>query len=162
MLTAAAHPDLFRGLILVEAAPGGPKPRVPQEIGAWLDSWPVPFPSREAAVPFFGGGPVGEGWAAGLERHEDGWRPRFDRDVMVASVAENARRSFRSAWRHVACPTLVVLAGSSFVPAADIDAMLGERPETRAVCLPGTGHDVHLERPGVLHGLLVDFFEDLT
>ncbi|MFH9826622.1 alpha/beta fold hydrolase [Streptomyces bobili] len=48
MLTAAAHPGLVRALVLVEAGPGGPNPDGPADIGGWLDSWPTPFPSREA------------------------------------------------------------------------------------------------------------------
>ncbi|WP_030751060.1 alpha/beta fold hydrolase [Streptomyces sp. NRRL S-31] len=162
MLTAAAHPGLVRALVLVEAAPGDPDPTAPGTVGAWLDSWPVPFPSRRAAVSFFGGGPVGEGWAAGLERHEDGWRPRFDRDVMVASLAENARRSSRPEWRRVGCPTLAVFAQSSLIPERDVDAMLGQRPRTLSASVPGTGHDLHLERPEVLHGLLEGFLIDLV
>ncbi|MEU2437197.1 alpha/beta hydrolase [Streptomyces rubradiris] len=157
LLTAAAHPALVRALVLVEAAPRAPDPRAPVTIGAWLDSWPVPFPSRAAAVSFFGGGPVGEGWAAGLERHEDGWRPRFDRDVMVAALAETARRSSLPAWRRVGCPALAVFARSSLIPGPDIDAMLAGRPPTVAVSVPGTGHDLHLERPDVLHALLEGF-----
>ncbi|WP_225823591.1 alpha/beta fold hydrolase [Streptomyces naphthomycinicus] len=162
MLTAAAHPALVRALVLVEAAPGDPDPQAPQDIGAWLDSWPVPFPSRAAAASFFGGGPAGEGWAAGLERREDGWHARFDRGVMVAALAENAVRSSRPAWRQVGCPTLVVLAQSGIIPGPDVDAMLGQRPETLAVSLPGTGHDLHLERPEVLHGLLETFLADVA
>lgn len=105
MLAAAAQPELVRALVLIEAGPGGPNPSGPADIGAWLDSWPTPFPSRESAVEFFGGGPVGEGWAAGLEERDAKWWPRFDRDVMVHSLAENARRSFWREWEQVACPT---------------------------------------------------------
>jgi pimeloyl-ACP methyl ester carboxylesterase len=117
MLAAAAHPDVVRALALVEASPGGPNRNGPLDIGRWLDSWPTPFPSREAAVAFHGGGgggPVGEGWAAGLEERDGGLWPRFNRDVMVNSLAENAQRSFRREWAQVVCPTLVVLAESSF------------------------------------------------
>lgn len=32
--------------------------------------------------------------------------------------------------------------------------MLRLRPETRAVSIPGTGHDVHLEAPEALYGAL--------
>ncbi|MEV0224926.1 alpha/beta hydrolase [Streptomyces sp. NPDC050704] len=162
MLTAAAHPELVRALVLIEAAPGDPNPQTPKDIGTWLGSWPIPFPSRQAAVAFFGGGPVGEGWAAGLEERDDGWHPRIDRDVMVASLADNAQRSFRPAWRHVTCPALVVLAQSSFISESDIDAMLEQRPETRAMSVPGTGHDLHLEQPEALHSMLLGFLEDLT
>jgi pimeloyl-ACP methyl ester carboxylesterase len=162
MLTASAHPELVRALILVEAAPGAPNPDTPKNIGTWLDSWPVPFPSREAAAVFFGGGPVGRGWAAGLEERDDGWRPRFDRDVMVASLADTARRSFQPAWRHVTCPTLVVLAESSFISESDIDEMLGQRPSILTTTVLGTGHDLHLEQPEVLHAMLAEFLEPLV
>uniref|UniRef100_UPI0006E1BD86 alpha/beta fold hydrolase n=1 Tax=Peterkaempfera griseoplana TaxID=66896 RepID=UPI0006E1BD86 len=94
MLAAAAHPELVRALALVEAGPGRPDPDGLVGIGTWLDSWPVPFPSPEAAAAFLGGGPVGAGWAAGLEEREGGWWPRFDREVMVGSLAENVQRSF--------------------------------------------------------------------
>ncbi|MFE0252510.1 alpha/beta fold hydrolase [Streptomyces sp. NPDC059010] len=162
MLTAAAHPGLVGALVLVEAGPGGPNPDAPEDIGGWLDSWPTPFPTREAAAAFLGGGPVGAGWAAGLEEREDGWWPRFDRDVMVGSLAENARRSFWPEWARITCPTLVVLAQSGIIPAQEADRMLGQRPATRSMSIPGTGHDLHLERPEVLYNALSDFLANLA
>ncbi|WP_328863060.1 alpha/beta fold hydrolase [Streptomyces sp. NBC_00306] len=162
MLTAAAYSELVRALVLVEAGPGGPDPDAAAGIGGWLDTWPTPFPSREAAAAFFGGGPVGAGWAAGLEVREDGWWPRFARDVMVCSVAEAAERSYLPEWKRVACPTLVVLAQSSFVPVREADEMLRQGPATVAMSIPGTGHDLHLEQPGVLHAALEDFLDGLA
>ncbi|MET9604882.1 alpha/beta hydrolase [Streptomyces sp. NPDC006512] len=162
MLTAAAHPGLIRGLVLVEAGPGGSGPDVPAMIGGWLDSWPLPFPSREAAVLFLGGGRVGEGWASGLVERDGGWWPRFDRDVMVDSLAENARGPFWNEWATVGCPTLAVLGQSGIIPPREADDMLRRRPDTLAVSVPGTGHDVHLEQPDVLHRLLTEFLEALT
>ncbi|MEU4302653.1 alpha/beta hydrolase [Kitasatospora aureofaciens] len=159
MLTAAAHPEHVRALALVEAGPGGPNPTIAAEAGRWLDSWPLPFPSRGAAVAFLGGGRVGEGWAAGLEERDAQWWPRFDRDVMVASLAENARRSFWQEWEQVACPALLVLGQSSFIPVREVDEMLARRPGTLAASVPGTGHDVHLEQPEVLHRLLSEFLD---
>ncbi len=161
MLTAAAHPDLIRALVLVEAAPGDASPQTPKDIGAWLDSWPVPFPSRAAAAEFFGGGPAGQGWAAGLEEVGDGLRPRFDADVMVASLAETGERGFRGEWLQVRCPTLAVFGQSSFVPAADVDEMLARRPGTWAASVPGTGHDLHLERPQALYAVVREFLGSL-
>ncbi|MFB7025286.1 MULTISPECIES: alpha/beta fold hydrolase [unclassified Streptomyces] len=157
MLAAAEHPGLFRALVLVEAGPGGPNPAVQAEIGGWLDSWPTPFPSREAAVEFLGGGAVGEGWAAGLTERDGGWWPRFERDVMVASLAENARRSFWDEWSNVTCPTLTVLGQGGIIPPPDIAEMLRRRPETSALSVPGAGHDVHLERPDALRHALREF-----
>ncbi|MES9510347.1 alpha/beta hydrolase [Streptomyces sp. NPDC000609] len=162
MLTAAAHPGLVRALVLIEAGPGGPNPNGPADIGGWLDSWPTPFPSYEAAAAFLGGGAVGAGWAAGLEEREGGWWPRFDRDVMVSSLAENAQRSFRHEWEKITCPTLVVLAQSSFIPAQEADEMVRQRPVTASLSIPGTSHDLHLEQPETLHTVLSDFLQSLV
>ncbi|MFJ3876960.1 alpha/beta fold hydrolase [Streptomyces sp. NPDC090077] len=161
MLTAAAHPGLVRALVLVEAAPGGPTPDTPAEIGGWFDSWPMPFPSRDAAVRFLGGGRVGEGWADGLEERDGGWWPRFDADVLLASLAENARRAFWDEWAEVTCPTLAVFGQNGIIPPEDADRMLRQRPETVAVSVPGTGHDVHLERPDTVRRLLAEFLDGI-
>jgi pimeloyl-ACP methyl ester carboxylesterase len=162
MLTAAAHPELVRGLVLIEAGPGGSHPSDPVKIGQWLDSWHTPFPSRENAVQFFGGGRVGEGWAAGLEERHDGWWPRFDRDVMVRSLLENARRSFWHEWRQIMCPTLVILAQSSMIPGHEVDEMLRQRPATVTMSIPATGHDLHLQQPNAVHAALSGFLKDLA
>ncbi|MEW1721962.1 alpha/beta hydrolase [Streptomyces sp. NPDC093109] len=166
MLTAAAHPGLVAALVLLEAGPGAPDPDTPARIGGWLDSWPTPFPSREAAVEFLGGGRVGEGWAAGLEENDGGWWPRFDRDVMVRSLAENAGRSSWDEWASIACPVLVVLGQHGIIPPREAEDMLLRRPGTVAVSIPGTGHDVHLERPDklaqILRGFLRGFHREIT
>ncbi|MGW2105742.1 alpha/beta fold hydrolase, partial [Streptomyces sp. NPDC001948] len=130
-------------------------------IGSWLDTWPTPFPTRQAAVRFLGGGPVGEGWAAGLEERDGGWWPRFDRDVMVGSLAENVRRSYWDEWAGVACPTLTVLGQSGIITPQEADGMFRQRPHTVAVSIPGTGHDVHLERPDVLRQVLQGFLSEV-
>jgi pimeloyl-ACP methyl ester carboxylesterase len=162
MLAAAAHPELVRALVVIEAGPGGPDPKVQQNIGRWLDSWPLPFPTRQRAAEFFGGGPAGEGWAAGLEERDRGWWPRFDRDVMIRSLAENAQRSFWREWEQISCPTVVIFAQSSFIPAPEADQMLRQRPGTIAMSIPGTSHDLHLEQPAALHAAISDFLGNLA
>ncbi|GAA4054431.1 alpha/beta hydrolase [Actinomadura miaoliensis] len=161
MLVAAARLELPRALVLIEAGPGDPTPNAPADIGAWLDSWPIPFPSRASAAEFFGGGPVGEAWAAGLEKRDTGWWPRFDRDVMVDSLAETARRSFWHEWSQISCPTLLILAEASFLPAQEAEQMLRIRPATVAMSIPHTGHDLHLQRPDTLHTVLLEFLNGL-
>ncbi|MFE0651879.1 alpha/beta fold hydrolase [Streptomyces sp. NPDC059534] len=164
-LTAAAHPGLARALVLVEAGPGGADPDVSAGIGDWLRGWPVPFPSREAAVAHLGGSKrlVGEGWADGLEERDGGLRPRFDPDVMVRSLDVIGARSFWDEWAAVACPVLAVLGhgGESgqggIIGGEEYAEMARIRPGLHGVSVPGAGHDVHLERPEVLHRLIVDF-----
>lgn len=158
LLTAAARPDLVRALVLVEAGPKGPAPELPGKIGTWLDSWPVPFASADAAVRFFGGGPAGLAWAAGLQVRPDGLYPRIDRDVMVGCVAESAVRSFWEEWDQVRCPTLVVRGEAGAI------AGVGSRRDARTPpCRDagrgrrGAGHDVHLDSPAELHALIEEF-----
>ncbi|WP_181446564.1 alpha/beta fold hydrolase [Streptomyces sp. NTH33] len=124
--------------------------------GCWaaVTRWPL--------LPSFGGGPVGEGWAAGLEERDGGWWPRFDRDVRANSPAENARRSFWDEWKRIVCPTLAVLAQSGTIAPHEVDGMLRQGPVTQAVSIPGTGHDLHLEQPGTLYTLLSGFLDELA
>ncbi|WP_306326277.1 alpha/beta fold hydrolase [Streptomyces venezuelae] len=162
LLTAAAHPALPRALVLVEAGPGGANAGVQEQIGGWLRAWPVPFPTREVAAAYLGGGrePVGEGWARGLEERPDGLWPRFDPEVMVRSLDEIATRSFWDEWAAITCPTLTVLGQGEqggIISGAEYAEMVRLRPSLHGASLPGTGHDVHLERPDVLHRLIVDF-----
>ncbi|MFF5567279.1 alpha/beta fold hydrolase [Streptomyces sp. NPDC012623] len=157
MLAAAAHPDLWHALTLVEAGPEGPRPQLPYRIGSWLDSWPVPFPSVEAAADFFGGGPAGRAWADGLAAHPDGLRPRVDREVMVACVAEPARRSFWTEWERVRCPTLVVRGAAGFMSAAEAAKMRARRPGTVVRVVQSAAHDVHLDRPEALGETIEEF-----
>lgn len=50
MLTAARYPDLVDRLVMIEASPGGPNPTAAAVAARWLTTWPVPFPTCDAAV----------------------------------------------------------------------------------------------------------------
>ncbi|MFH9723296.1 alpha/beta fold hydrolase [Streptomyces sp. NPDC017254] len=167
LLTAAAHPGLPRALVVVEAGPDGANPAVQEQIGSWLRAWPVPFPSRKAAAAYLGGGkdPVGEGWARGLEARADGFWPRFDPEVMVRSLAENATRAFWDEWAALSCPALAVLGQGEqggIISGEEYAEMVRLRAGLHGASVPGTGHDVHLERPGTLHRLIVGFLRDIS
>jgi pimeloyl-ACP methyl ester carboxylesterase len=56
MRLAAARPDLVRALVVAEASPepADDPDAAAADVAASLRRWPVPFPSREAAVAFFG------------------------------------------------------------------------------------------------------------
>jgi len=162
MLVAAQRPAMVRALVLAEAGPGGPDTDGPARVGRWLDSWPVPFTSADAAVEFFGGGRAGRGWAAGLQACADGWRPRFDRDVMVESLAENARRSYWPEWQQVRCPTLLVRGEHGIIPPEHASEMVRRgRAVTVVADIPGAGHDVHLENPAAIARAMREFLRVL-
>ncbi|MFJ7270923.1 alpha/beta fold hydrolase [Streptomyces sp. NPDC099050] len=164
MLTAAAHPDLVRGLVLIDAGAARADPDTPEQIGGWLDSWPLPFPSLAEAHTFLTGqGLNGEAWAAGLEQRADGWYPRFERSVMVGAIAENGTRDWWPQWRAVRCPTLLVIGEKGIIPPEESVRMLDSADPstaTTAVSVPGSGHDVHLDRPAAVHSLLSAFLTE--
>jgi len=66
-LLAARRPELVRGLVVVEATPAA-DPDASGTVRRWLESWPLPFASREQALTFFGEDtPWAVAWVAGLE-----------------------------------------------------------------------------------------------
>lgn len=160
LAAARRHPRVV-GAVLVEAGPAGSTPEDVAGVAGWLRGWPAPFASREAAVSYFGGGAVGEGWAAGLERRDGGWWPRFDAGVLAASLAENAVRSWWEEWDAVDVPLLAVLGQHGIIDDGQWDGMARRQPALRGVCLPGAGHDVHLERPGEVYGLVGAFLREV-
>ncbi|MFF1444576.1 alpha/beta fold hydrolase [Streptomyces sp. NPDC058295] len=162
MLTAAAHPGLVRALVLVEAGSGGPYPNGPVDIGGWLDSWPTPLPSRwnGSRIPRRRTGRCRLGGRAGRTRRQMVASLRPGRD---GPLAGGERPAFLLARMDTGrMPHLVVLAQSSFIPAQEADEMLRQRPATIAMSIPGTGHDLHLEQPGILHTALSGFLEGLA
>jgi pimeloyl-ACP methyl ester carboxylesterase len=162
LLAAAARSALLSAAVLVEAGPARTTPGTVAEVGGWLRAWPAPFPTREAAVAHLGGGPVGEGWADGLEVRDDGLWPRFDPEVMTASLAENTGRDRWEEWAAIAVPVLAVLGRHGIVPAEEYERMAGRQPaRLYGSGVPGTGHDLHLERPEVLHAVIADFLSGL-
>ena len=146
-LVAAHRPDLISGVIVAESTPAA-GPRARADMKHWLESWPVPFRSREAALAFFGGDTLrGRAWVDGLEACADGLRSRFDDDVMLASLEEVVTRDYWQEWESVRCPALVVRAGNG-VPRHLALWMIERQPNATLVEIDDAGHDLHLEQPG--------------
>lgn len=168
LMVAAQHPDCVRSLVLADAFPGdgGDGDAAAQSIGAALRGWPMPFASQEAAASFFrerfGGDLAGRAWADGLEQAADGWRPRFDIDVMVETLREAHIHSTWADWESVCCPVLVVRAGHGLLSPDRARGMLARLPRARIVELPGAQHDLHLDRPAEWRAVLSDFLATLS
>ncbi|MFD3971918.1 alpha/beta fold hydrolase [Streptomyces cyaneofuscatus] len=126
--------------------------------GTWSRS---PTISASPPAAFFGGGAAGRAWAAGLAPGPGGLHPRVDRDVMVATVQENAQRDFWDAWDEVRCPVLVVRAGKGMLKQREADRMAERRPGTRIAVVPEAGHDVHLDDPGAVFGDMAAFLAEV-
>jgi pimeloyl-ACP methyl ester carboxylesterase len=162
LLVAAEHPELVRGLVIADASPAEGNDDDVAEVSEALARWPVPFPSREAAVDFFGGPSLSaEAWADGLEQRGGGWWPRFDIEVMVRTLREAIRQPYWREWERVRCPVLIVRAGNGIIPAADAQAMTNRLPGTRLVEFAGAEHDLHLDRPAEWRDAVGEFLNSL-
>ncbi|SNY66681.1 alpha/beta fold hydrolase [Paractinoplanes atraurantiacus] len=144
MLTAAWHPDLVGRLVMLEAGVGGGERA---ELGRYFASWPLPFPTLEAAASFLGPKPITGAWLADLEERDGGWWPRFDADVMQAAIDPVTAVARWAEWEQIIAPTLLVTGEKGIVPATETEQMLAVRPETAHAVIAGAGHDAHLEQP---------------
>jgi len=162
-LAASARPDLVSALVVVEATPNREGPEVAEQIADYFDSWPLPFPSEEAAVTFFGGESLrARAWARNLVAGPDGLEPAFDADVLVAAIAGALERDHWDAWRALAVPTLLVRGATGELSAEEAAAMSGAVPSARIVVIPGAGHDVHLDAPEAWRAAVEGFLAGLN
>ncbi|MBB5495646.1 alpha/beta fold hydrolase [Nocardiopsis metallicus] len=156
MLTASARPDLVERLTLLECHPGGDGPETATRIGAFLASWPVPFPSREAARAFLGPDALSAVWVADLVETPEGFVPRFDPAVMEATM-EGLREPRWSEWEGLRVPTLAVFAEFGIFTDAQTRELTDRRPATRRADLEEEFHDAHLIPEGPWLPVLKDW-----
>jgi pimeloyl-ACP methyl ester carboxylesterase len=129
MLVAATRPDLVRRLVLLEGDEGGGSPEQTLALEAFFWSWPVPF---------------ADAWAADLEQRGDGLYPRFEVDVMVATIAAVAHPRWEE-WASVTAPTLVVYADNGMFTEAQKSRFVAHRDGVTRVDLADASHDAHLD-----------------
>jgi pimeloyl-ACP methyl ester carboxylesterase len=112
-LVAARRPDLVSALVVADATPT-PDATVQRDIREWLESWPVPFPTLHAAREWFQASTLdADAWSEVLAEQDDGYRPVFEIEAMVASVEDQATCDYWSEWSSIRVPTLTVAAGAS-------------------------------------------------
>ena len=156
-LLAARHPDLVHALVVVEAQASA-SPDGMAALRTWLRTFPVPFLTAEAARAFMqGSGFPGEAWRELLYERPDGWSPRFDVDGAIESTVDLGGRSYWDEWRTIRCPTLVVGGSDRELAQAELEAMAACLPDGCYTLVEGAGHNVHLDRADVWHGLLEAF-----
>ena len=147
-LAASQRPALVHALVVVEATPAAEDPDVALQVSAYLSSWPLPFPSIEAATEFFGGESTrARAWARNLVAAPDGLRPAFDVPALEAAMSAALARDHWDEWRALAVPTLLVRGERGEVSAADAEEMAAANRWVETVEVPGAGHDVHLDSP---------------
>jgi len=158
MLTAAAHPGLVSGLVMLEAGVGGRgDDDYPARLGAWFASWPVPFRDARAAAEFLGSTPIARSWVDDLEERAGGLWPRFEPEVMQAAIEAVAESPRWAQWAQVKAPTLLVRGRNGTTTVDEVSRMVEMRPEVEHAVIPDAGHDAHLERPDEWARLLNGF-----
>ncbi|WP_307482230.1 alpha/beta fold hydrolase [Microbacterium trichothecenolyticum] len=144
MLVAAWHPRLVRRLVLLESDAGGGTPESIAAMGEYFRSWPIPFADRAAAVDALGDEPLARAWVADLEERADGLHPRFDPDVMVATMGHVVTPRWDD-WSQVAAPTLVVYADNGMFIEEQKAAFVAGNGNATRIDLAGASHDAHLD-----------------
>jgi pimeloyl-ACP methyl ester carboxylesterase len=156
MLLAAWHPHLVDRLVLLEATAAGFDPSGAKRLGDYFRSWTLPFKSRAAAVEALGGSSFVQAVSADLEERQDGFWPRFDPDVMEATM-EFVSEPRWAEWGSVASRVLTVFAENGYFTPEERRAFLTARPGTESCELKGVGHDAHLEDPAAWLSILIEF-----
>jgi pimeloyl-ACP methyl ester carboxylesterase len=133
----ARRPDLLRGVVLVDASPVGGGEQVEEAVSTTAEAlreWPASFSSRSEAETFFAGrfgeGLAAEAWTSGLERGGDGWRSRFDVEVIAQTSREAISAPSWEEWERVQCPALVVRAGNGVVEPETANDMTERLPRS--------------------------------
>lgn len=159
MLVAASRPDLVRKLVLLECNEGGGSADEHSALGDYFRSWEVPFASREEAQTALGDGPLATAWVADLEQRTQGFYPRFDPDVMVATMRAIAQPRWEE-WGRVTAPTLVIYADGGIFTEEQKARFTSRRPNVARVDLAGASHDAHLDAFEVWIDALTAFLVD--
>ncbi|WP_460513205.1 alpha/beta fold hydrolase [Frigoribacterium salinisoli] len=144
MLVAAARPDLIRQLVLLEGDQGSGTAEEHEALGDFFRSWAVPFRDRAAAAAALGDGPLGRAWVEDLEERADGLHPRFDADVLQATIEAVGEQRWAE-WESIDVPTLVLYAdGGMFSEEQKVEFVRRGR-NVRRIDLEGASHDAHLD-----------------
>ena len=144
MLVAAARPDLIRQLVLLEGNQGGGTTDEHRALGDFFRSWAVPFTDRAEAAAALGEGPLERAWVEGLEERADGLYPRFDADVMQATI-EAVGEPRWAEWESVTVPTLVLYADGGMFSEEQKTEFVRRGHAVRRVDLTAASHDAHLD-----------------
>jgi pimeloyl-ACP methyl ester carboxylesterase len=160
MLTAASHPGRVAGLVMLEAGVGGNSDSLHDATVRWLRSWPRTFPNRSAAEDFIGGTEGARtAWADGLDVHGDGLVPRWDVDILEATLDSVHGGPDWDAWDQLSAPTWVVRATDGMLDEGQLARMA--RTSNVTVRIIEGGHDAHLDNPTAWVAVLEDVLAEL-
>ncbi|MFE9248668.1 alpha/beta fold hydrolase [Streptomyces sp. NPDC007088] len=165
---AGRRPDLVRGVVVSDMRASALGVAAQREWVDWLNAWPLPFPTLEAARVWFAeqdpwverpNAARGAFYAEIMTRAGDGWRPEFVKEQMLAS---------REAWVHeahwedlsrVSCPTLVLRGLDGVLGRAEAQEMVRVLPRGTYAEVRDAGHLMHRERPDAWRAVVEPFLE---
>ncbi|MGW5313070.1 alpha/beta fold hydrolase [Nocardia thailandica] len=144
---AATHPARVRALVVEDIAPDFTG-RTAEHWAALIESWPQPFPSREALAEYFG--PVaGRYFERSFTRTEHGYRLHGEVATFRAISEEWGTRDFWTEWKALTVPALLLEGEHTITPPGQMRQMAGTHPDAEYRWVPGAGHLIHDERPEV-------------
>ncbi|WP_258376421.1 alpha/beta fold hydrolase [Curtobacterium sp. MCBD17_028] len=144
MLLAATRPDLVQRLVMLEGNQGGGTAEEHAALGNYFRSWTVPFASRFVAAAALGDSPLKRAWVNDLEERADGLHPRFDADVMQATI-EATEEPRWAEWESIEAPVLVIYADGGMFSEADKSEFVRRGRNVQRVDLGNASHDAHLD-----------------
>ncbi|GGO86876.1 alpha/beta fold hydrolase [Wenjunlia tyrosinilytica] len=153
---AARRPDLVRGLVLSDMRASAYGETSQREWWEWFASWPLPFDSLGQARRWFAeDDPAlerprparGDFFVELMHDGEDGYRPGFSFDHMLATREPWVDEAHWEELAHVTCPALVVRALDGDLGRAEAQEMVRVLPHGRYAEIPDAGHLLHYEQP---------------
>ncbi|MFT3901096.1 MAG: alpha/beta hydrolase [Gordonia sp. (in: high G+C Gram-positive bacteria)] len=153
--TAAARPELVRGLVVEDMAPDF-RGQTTRNWTPWFETWPDRFESLAQAQEMFGE-------VAGryfYEAFDDG-RLHGHIDTFIAIADQWGRRDYWQQWAAVDVPTLLIEAGFTVAPPGQMAQMAVRNANAQHVVADGAGHLVHDDAPEFFRGAVEAFLSAL-
>lgn len=156
---AADRPDLVAAVVVEDMAPDF-RGRTTGPWEPWLTALPAEFDSERSVLDIFGP-TAGRYFLDAFDRTDTGWRLHGRPERWVQIAAEWGTRAYWQQWRDVRAPTLLLEAQDSVAPAGQMAQMHEAGRRSSYVRVPGTGHLIHDEAPGVYRTAVEDFLRPL-
>ncbi len=170
LVFADKYPQRLDRLVIEDVSPALMSTAT-MRIRTWVDSVPVPFPTRAAAKSFLFGpflqqfATVAEGTAMAhfffmniIETENRGVTWRFDVAGIHQTLVEGLRTDRWREWQNLKMPTLLVRGGrSQDLTPVDFQKMQEQNPAVEAVEVPDAGHWVHFDQPEAFKRIVRSF-----
>ena len=153
---AAKRPDLVHALVIADMRASAAGVHSQREWEEWFRSWPVPFATLADVRRWFGeddpsldrSRPArGEYFTEVMREAEDGWRPVFFMEQMLAARETWAHDAHWDELAQVRCPTLVVRGLYGDLGRAEAQEMVRVLPRGIYAEVPEAGHLIDHEQP---------------